>query len=101
VVEIGSLTICLTYKSPNACDDLVTGIYTVIDSLATVDNLIVLGDFNCPDVDWLTMSASSACSSTLCDLLFKHTLAQLVSAPTHIHGGVLDLILKIPLTTYG
>lgn len=96
VVEVGcapAITLCLVYKSPNASDELVSDIYTVIEGLATVSNLIVLGDFNCPDIDWQTLSASSVSSTILCDLLFEHNLGQLVSSPTHVHGNVLDLVI--------
>lgn len=51
-----------------------------------------MGDFNAPDISWLTLCASSAFSKLLCDFAFDNNLTQLVDKPTHIHGNILDLV---------
>ena len=37
--------------------------------------IVIMGDFNTPDVDWSTLSASSEFSSKLCDLEFLITIS--------------------------
>ena len=66
---------------------------TVIKGLAKAENLIVLGDFNCPDINWQTLSAVSPSSSRLCEMLFDNNFTQLVSSPTHVKGNTLDLVI--------
>ena len=56
--------------------------------------IVIMGDFNTPDVDWSTLSASSEFSSKLCDLIFDYNLTQHVEHPTHVQGHILDLIIS-------
>ncbi len=63
------------------------------DELASRDNLIVMGDFNYPDIDWPTRSATSLPSKSFCEKLFELNLDQLVHVPTHVMGNTLDLII--------
>lgn len=88
-----SITIGLTYRSPNATDEQVSDLFKAIEELANIEHLVILGDFNCPDINWQTLSGGSHCSSRLCDLLFDHNLTQLVESPTHAKGNILDLII--------
>ena len=51
--------------------------------------MIVLGDFNFPDIDWATYISSN---------LYPHRfvtnhLTQLIDVPTHIGGSILDVVL--------
>ncbi len=87
------ITLCLAYKSPNATDVQISELTSVIEDLANVDNLIILGDFNCPDIDWQSLTAGSQFSTRFCDLLYNHNLAQLVISPTHVKGNTLDLVI--------
>ena len=52
-----------------------------------------MGDFNMPDINWLTLSGHSGFSNQLCDLIFEFNLSQLVDQSTHICGNILDLVL--------
>jgi len=52
-----------------------------------------MGDFNMPDINWLTLSGHSGFSNQLCDLVFEFNLSQLVDQSTHICGNILDLVL--------
>jgi len=58
----------------------------------TDGDLLLLGDFNSPGMNWCTMTASSLRSSALCDSLFAKNLIQLVEEKTHVQGNILDLI---------
>ena len=57
------------------------------------DKTFILGDFNCPDIDWPTFSSDYTFSSSLCDLLFQYDFTQVIDCWTHVHGKILDLIL--------
>ena len=54
---------------------------------------IIVGDFNLPDVDWVTLSCNSANSKNICDFVYDHNLFQFVDSSTHSGGNILDLIL--------
>ena len=58
----------------------------------THQHVLILGDFNGPDVDWNVLHSTSH-SSLFCDFVFCHSLSQLVSSPTHVKGNILDLVL--------
>ena len=62
------ITICVTYVPPNstiAYNDL----FNFFLNLHTAsDKLIILGDFNFPDIDWDLLSGSSPVSDQFCDL---------------------------------
>jgi len=81
-----SFIICVLYYEIlfNYLIDLVNG---------NTNPVILLGDFNFPDVDWCTLSGSSSKSNKFCDLLFQLNLTQLVDKPTHNLGNILDLII--------
>ena len=54
-----------------------------------------MGDFNAPDVDWDTFTASSPYSIALCNFIFEFNLVQFVHPdPTHAKGNTLDLVLS-------
>ena len=54
--------------------------------------VFVVGDFNCPDIQWPTLSSTSPLSSALCDFVFAHNIYQAVESPTHAMDNVLDLV---------
>ena len=54
--------------------------------------IIVLGDFNCPDICWHTLASHSSRSSALCDFIFDNNMSQLITYPTHHNGHILDLL---------
>ena len=54
--------------------------------------VVIMGDFNIPDIDWNTLTGSSLYSNLFCDLVFHLNLSQLVECSTHSHGNILDLI---------
>ncbi|CAG2220894.1 unnamed protein product [Mytilus edulis] len=59
-------------------------------------HIIIAGDFNCPDVDWITMEIKTGASDkevqqALMDLSFEHGLVQIHDKPTR-EGNLLDLV---------
>jgi len=70
--------------------------FNFLSNLAsTTDQLIILDDFNFPDIDWDSLSGHLPASNQFCDLVFQSSLSQLaiVSVPTHNQGNILDLVL--------
>ena len=51
-----------------------------------------MGEFNIPDINWNTLSGSTAFSNQLCDLVFQYDLSQIADGLTHTAGNILDLI---------
>ena len=54
---------------------------------------IIFGDFNCPDINWVSMTCSSdPCSNLLYDFVVCNGLTQCVSSPTRL-SNILDLVI--------
>lgn len=87
------LLIGCVYIPPSCPDNYLSNIDSAIRNLNLANDFILCGDYNCPDVDWLTMSATSSTSMHLCAISFEYNLVQLVRNPTHSQGNCLDLIL--------
>ena len=82
------------YISPKSNDAYLEQLHNHLTNLANESKLIILlGDFNHPDVNWTTYSGSSHKANKFCDLLFQFNLSQLVNEPTHNQGKILDLII--------
>ena len=68
---------CLIYIPPNSLS--VTQYENLFNFLNSTNigsiNLIVLGDFNTPDIDWNTLSGVSSVSRQFCDLIFDSNLS--------------------------
>ena len=87
-----STILCCLYIPPNNSKDYYDETLQYLRSLPSNMDLILLGDLNAPDINWLSMVGYSHFTSDLCNELFNMNLTQLVSKPTHIHGNILDII---------
>jgi len=56
-------------------------------------DIIALGDFNAPDIDWSTLTGTTNYSHSLCNAVYNKNLTQIIITPTHKQGNTLDLIL--------
>ena len=61
--------------------------------MALSNPVLILGDFNLPEINWSTLSGNSAASDNFCEFIFDSNLTQLVDTPTHTCGNMLDLVL--------
>jgi len=88
------ITYCIIYIPPNSsasyCDK---SLDFLSDICSTSERLIILGDFNLPDIQWDLLSETTHISQNLCELVFHTGLVQFINEPTHIHGNILDLLL--------
>ena len=86
------LLICL-YIPPNCTSEYQQETLHAISNIQDDVSTIILGDFNTPDINWLTLCAGSPFSRNLCNTLHHLNYLQLVNTPTHQAGNILDLIL--------
>ena len=63
-----------------------------LSQLQPLANILLLGDFNLPDIYWDTLTSDSSTSDAFCDMVFELNLSQLITCPTHIHGNIPDLL---------
>ena len=68
------LTMCALYIPLNASTEYHTNLYDYLSSLCSLKNIMILGDFNSPDIDWLTFSSATAKSELLCDFTLEQQL---------------------------
>ena len=61
---------------------------------SSTDHVIIVGDFNLPDINWSSLNGTSTFSNSFCDFIFDCNLNQLVDSPTHIKGNILDIVLS-------
>ena len=88
------LVITCIYVPPNSSDDYHHDIVSSLNFLfSTYNHVVIMGDFNSSDINWTTLSASSPFSHSLCELVFKFNLQQLVTSATHLRGSILDLVI--------
>jgi hypothetical protein len=90
VFKISDVTIYLVYRSPNAPSEAMEGLVNLIKS--TKKNTVLIGDFNLPDINWVT-GESSRRATNFVEAVEEAMMVQLVEFPTHIKGNCLDLVL--------
>lgn len=82
----------MVYVPPSATDTYHSTLCAFVKELVWLNQpLILLGDFNYPDVSWDSLCTESHKSKQLCDMIFECNLTQLVSSLTHVKGNILDL----------
>ena len=88
------ISICTVYNPPNADLNYFSDLVHLLKSLSQKEkNLIVVGDFNLPEICWSSLSGNSLLSNIFCDFVFEYNLSQLIKCPTHVKGNMLDLLL--------
>ena len=99
-IKIGcslDLILCTSYVPPNPSDMYICDLLDYFTELMSLySNCIFVGDFNCPDIDWFSLTAQSHFSNSFCEFIFDYNLTQHVNVPTHIKGNILDLVLTSP-----
>ena len=78
------------YNSPTVSINYHKDLYDYLHSLCDTRKVVILGDFNAPDTDWLTFSSETA-KSELLAMWFSidNNLLQLIQEPTHALGNIL------------
>ena len=84
-----------TSQNDSYINVIISNLTEVIQSNQSTD-IIVVGDFNFPDIQWDTLSTTSTSSRAFCDFIFDNSLVQLINQLiiTHVKGNILDLVLS-------
>ena len=88
-----TVMLCVVYLPPNPTLIEVQLLRDHLSQLQPSCNILLLADFNLPDINWDTLSSKSNTSDAFCNMVFDLNLSQLIICPTHIHGNLLDLLL--------
>ena len=87
------IILCLIYNPPNASDKYHQQLLEFLHSLSSYScSVILMDDFNIPDVNWSTLTESNHFSNQFCDANFDLNLTQIIDLPIHVHGNILDLV---------
>ena len=89
-----NLIVAGIYLPPNIDHHHVHELFRILGNLPSGQNIVILGDINMPDINWLTMTATTTLGTLFCELSFNLNLIQVISKPTHIHGNTLDIVLS-------
>ena len=81
------------YVPPGVDDTYYKHLFDLLFSLPLDENVLILGDFNLPDIDWDLLNGGTRFSSDFCDSTVDLNVRQLVTSSTHKAGNILDLIL--------
>ena len=90
IFKLETLTIYLVYRSPSAPPNAIDGLISMVRG-APQDSIII-GDFNIPEVDWIT-GAAPARYRGLVDAIEECNMTQLIDFPTQVSGNILDLVI--------
>lgn len=88
------ITVGAFYRPPNADTKLLLDMQVVLQN-STYQDLVIIGDFNLPGIDWFDVRATcdSANNSLLIDIIQDNFLTQLVNE-TPRECNILDLVLS-------
>ena len=105
VVEVQAVNNCkflvaTVYRSPSSTRDNDLAMYKTIELLCSynTEHLLLLGDFNCPFINWETWSTNSKTNNEFLECLRKNYLYQHVYTPTRARGGDIPHILDLVIT---
>ena len=87
------IAICCIYLPPSCPDAVFNASMVHLYALPRECDIIVVGDFNTPDINWESLTAVSSRSNVLCDFVDDYNLVQQIQSPTHSMGNILDLVL--------
>ncbi len=76
VVELiqAKCIVCSVYLPPTVNLSTFTDTLSFLSHLASDQNILIIGDFNLPDINWSTLSGSSVMSNLFCDFVFEYDL---------------------------
>ena len=88
--RVHDITVYLVYRSPNSPQVAMESLANLVRSVPK--GSVIIGDFNLPDVNWVTGESSRRAAGFL-EAVEEAMLDQLVTFPTQVRGNVLDLVL--------
>ena len=94
-IQISDLHMYLVYRSPSQSYDNFEKFVHFFESIHD-DHWILIGDLNCPTIDWAEDYASEALQKRLLNHVAITDSAQYVEYPTHQDGNILDIVISTP-----
>ena len=80
------LTLHLVHNPPNSFATYQQNFLNFLSNIMQSDNnVVILGDFNMPDICWTSLSAGSNFSTLYCDMVFKYNFSQLIHIYMETH----------------
>ena len=80
-VRLTDIFLCTVYVPPGSDNDYHESLLNYLTKLASsTDHVVIVGDFNLPDINWSSLNGTSTFSNSFC--------------PTHIKGNILDIVLS-------
>ena len=77
-VEVSQkFVISVVYLPPNPSLLLIQSLSSHLFQFQGSCNIVLLGDFNLPDINWNTLCGNSRVAETICDVCFEFNLFQL------------------------
>ena len=93
-VKIGHILLCTVYITPNIdTGSLINLLSYLADLSSSSEHLLIVGDFNAPDIEWSSLTGTQSHSNLICDFVFHANFTQAVLEPTHTKGHILDIVL--------
>ncbi len=86
------LILYCVYAPPKSSIDYCTSITNSLGTLPASKNVIIVGEFNCPDINWNCLSGSTDFSTKFCDFSLENNLTQVKNASIHTLGNMLYLV---------
>ena len=100
--KISCLNLGIVYRSPNSTTEEDDKVINQIDEASkSLKNLIIVGDFNHPEIDWQHCHTKTQSKHKASQFLFKVNscrLHQLVNKPTHMKPGCKPSLIDLVLT---
>ena len=79
------LNLCTVYVPPNSGVLYFNSLLSFLSDMLSSDvPCIIVGDFNLPNICWLTLTGDSPLSTSFCEFIFDWNLTQHILDPTHI-----------------
>lgn len=95
VFKISNISFAVVYRTPSMNLGEFRVFLQDLDKVClSSDKLILVGDFNVRNIDWIRKVAVTPQAVSLLEASFAHNLNQIISVPTHRLDGILDLVFS-------
>jgi len=88
----GDITVGVYYRPPDQEEEIDEAFYRQMQAASQSQALVLMGDFNHPDISWEDLTARQAQSKRFLQSIDDNFLMQVVEEPTR-KGTLLDLVL--------
>ena len=75
VENFSRTVVCVVYCPPNCCSGYSNDLVSYLRSISNYDSIIIMGDFNVPDINWSSLCGNSPYSTSLCNFVFDYNLS--------------------------